>query len=345
MTDSLWLVRMRLGTVLVLAGIASNLSAQTITTFDAAGSADTEPAAINSRGQITGRYVDASSQSHGFLRECGGALIPFDVPSSTNTQPAAMNARGQITGYYADSSSALHGFLRERDGTFTVIDVPDSFDDGIQWHTYETAGTAINPAGQVTGYYSQTSVPAFLLRVQGFLRSSDGTLTTFGLGGRTYMTPTAINPIGQIVGSVHDDVGPTLAFLRDADGTLTIFTDHGDEMRFQDINPAGQIVGFGRVSGGFVRQPDGTITTINVPGSDLTHPDVINAPGRVAGSYSAFDGIPHGFLREGDGTFALFDVPGSSSTQPTGMNLSSQITGYYQDATGVHGFLRSGRRC
>jgi len=86
MTHSFGFARVRLGAVLVLVGIAWNLSAQTITTFDAPGSTDTEPAAINGRGQITGYYLDTNRASHGFLRECNGALTTIDVPGSTNNK-------------------------------------------------------------------------------------------------------------------------------------------------------------------------------------------------------------------------------------------------------------------
>ena len=50
----------------------------TITTFEVTGSPDTEPAAINPAGQITGSYQDANYVYHGFLRNTDGTITTFD---------------------------------------------------------------------------------------------------------------------------------------------------------------------------------------------------------------------------------------------------------------------------
>jgi hypothetical protein len=341
MTHFLWFLRIRLGAALVLV-IASNLSAQTITTFDVPGSTDTEPAAINAGGQVTGYYLDANLAFHGFMRDRDGTLIAIDVPDSTNTNATAINARGQITGYFLDASYATHGFLRERDGTFATFDVPDSDEGGVYWHTNETAGVAINRAGEVTGYYRQYTVPTSETRVQVFLRSSDGTFTTFGMGSGVDMRPTAINRKGQLVGTIffYDPPGPTTAFLRKADNTVSEFSDRSGATIFKDINPAGRIVGWGRTLGSFLMQPDGTVTTFDVANSILTFPNAINVSRQITGFYINADNSLHGFLRERHGTFTTFDAPDSSYTYPTDINPAGQITGYYQDANGVHGFLR-----
>ena len=54
--------------MVVVATLAPDGFAQTITTFDVPGATYTSPTAINPAGKITGAYYDASPVSHGFLR-------------------------------------------------------------------------------------------------------------------------------------------------------------------------------------------------------------------------------------------------------------------------------------
>src|SRR6266699_1373303 len=57
-----------------------------------------------------------------------------------------------------------------------------------------TVPRAINPAGQITGFYYGGG------GVHGFLRNTDGTITTFDITGATYTFATAINPTSKITG-------------------------------------------------------------------------------------------------------------------------------------------------
>jgi hypothetical protein len=85
------------------------------------------------------------------------------------------------------------------------------------------------------------------------------------------------------------------------------------------INAAGAIAGeFADASGmthGFLRAPDGTITTIDAPGVGTgdTVAVSINSSGAITGRYFDATG-EHGFLRDFDGTFTTIDPPGSIST-------------------------------
>src|SRR2546422_37705 len=72
-------------------------------------------------------------------------------------------------------------------------------------------------------------------------------------------------------------------------------------------------------SHGFLRAPDGTITTFDVPGagtgvSQGTCAQSINDSGAITGWYvdpKGTNGAIHGFLRAPDGTITTFDVPGA----------------------------------
>jgi hypothetical protein len=128
------------------------------------------------------------------------------------------------------------------------------------------------------------------------------------------------------------------------------------------INPAGQVTGGYRTADGaghgFLRQPDGTIISFDVPGAATgfnlgTTPQAIDPRGQIIGYYTtqaaACNGqclTYHGFLRQRNGTFITFDVPDAGSgdgqgTIPEAINPSGEITGFYLDATyNTHSFLR-----
>src|SRR3954452_10004261 len=91
---------------------------------------------------------------------------------------------------------------------------------------------------------------------------------------------------------------------------------------------------------GFMRAPDGTMTTIDVPGAVNSFGTSIDESGVVTGQYGTGDGNDHGFVRFGDGTFATFDAKGSITTVPLSIN-EGRITGFYDDANyAAHGFVR-----
>lgn len=117
-------------------------------------------------------------------------------------------------------------------------------------------------------------------------------------------------------------------FLRTPEGAITTFDAPGAGTgsgqgtfvsSIEGINPAGAISGGytddNNVLHGFVRDPDGTITTFNAPGagtnSQGTNCGGINPAGTSPGNYIDSSGVNHGFVRAVDGTIAEFDPPGS----------------------------------
>jgi uncharacterized membrane protein len=144
-------------------------------------------------------------------------------------------------------------------------------------------------------------------------------------------------------------------------GTFVTFDIPGSDLGIQQpdgINPSGAIAGVysavinqNSVLLGFLRAPDGTVTTIAPPGSTFTFVGSpffnnggppINPAGALAGYYFDASGAEHGFLRAPNGTFSTFDPLGSTSTFPSGINPEGAISGGYFDANSVlHGFLRA----
>lgn len=289
-----------------------------ITTFDAPDDTNgTYSQAINPAGAITGYYADVSGVNHGFLRAADGSITTFDVSeagtgSGQGTFPANINPAGEIAGSYVDASGVNHGFLRDPDGAVITFDVPGA-GTGSGQGTVPNFTDCLTPAGAVAGYYMDASGGN-----HGFVRASDGTITTFDVPGAVEGTGpfqgtkvAGINPAGTISGNWFDAKSATHGFLRAPDGTITKY----------DVPDAG--TGFGQ----------GTVGAS------------INPAGDLVSYWADANSVSHGYLRSPSGVITKFDVPGAGTgafqgTLPFDNNPSNSVTGFYVDANNVnHGFL------
>jgi hypothetical protein len=140
-----------------------------------------------------------------------------------------------------------------------------------------TTPQAINPAGAITGYYTDANNVA-----HGFLRTPHGKFTTFdapgaGTGSGQGTFPPSMNWEGAITGWYLDGANVYHGFLRAPDGTITTFDcPRAGNGAYQgtggeNINAAGWIAGdcedASNVDHGLLRAPDGTITTYDAPGA------------------------------------------------------------------------------
>ena len=202
---------------------------------------DSNPTAINSKGVVTGY-----SQFIGFVRAADGTITPFSVPGGTNTYAMAINGKGVIAGYdIAATDGSVHAFVRATDGTMAPIDVPGA--DG-------TIAQSIDSKGDIVGYsYGGAGH-------QGFLRTKNGTITSFRPQGCDVYTA-------------------SIAF----DGDIV-----------------GQCVDSSFVSHGYIRHPDGSLETYSAPGagnspSAGTYPAQIGPNGKSVGYYQDNGGVNHGY--------------------------------------------------
>ena len=240
------------------------------------------------------------------------SISTFDFPNSSYTHPTAINMKGEITGYYF-ATAAYHGFIRRSNGSFASFDVPMQ-PGGFPPNAFPMD---INNMGQITGFYALES------QLHSFLRQADGTIVKF--------LPSSSTTQSQLRAYAQSDL---------YDKPMC-----GGEDRWLafSINDVGQITGSGplttAVASGFLRAPDGSITSFDVapPGlSQRTCPQAINVWGQIAG----YDSSLTGFVRQRNGTVAQFSAPNASETIPTAINLFGAITGFYADSTGMHGFIR-----
>jgi len=300
--------------------------AQTIAVFDAPGAGTsflqgTVGLGITPAGAIAGAYIDANNVVHGFIRAPWGAFTTFDAPgagtvpgmqgcteSCQGTVPWGINPAGEITGQYIDVNNVAHCFVRSANGTITTCDVPAA-GTGPGQGSY---GESISPAGEILGTYSDASSVW-----HGFIRFRDGAIIVFDAPGA--------------------GTGP-------GQGTFVA--------TFSGITPAGEITGYyfdgSNVIHGYVRAPDGAITTFDAPDAGTgTYAVSINPKGQVTGAYADASGVDHGYLRSPDGTITSFDAPGAGTgpgegTSAANINPAGEIVGNYVDSSGVsHGFLRA----
>jgi len=115
------------------------------------------------------------------------------------------------------------------------------------------------------------------------------------------------------------------------------------------MNQAGEITGFYRdeaeFNHGFVREPDGTITSFDPVGSANTFSFGVNDSGATTGYY--FDIHDYGFIRDAQGNFVTFDasVGGSGfGTYPLAIGDGGEVVGSSRDqANENHSFLRDSK--
>ncbi|HWA88710.1 MAG TPA: hypothetical protein VG889_01655 [Rhizomicrobium sp.] len=233
------------------------------------------------------------------------------------------------------------------DPTITLFDAPGRPKaDG-------TVATAVNGAGDVTGYW----ITHTTRRIHGFIRMADGTFESFSIPPRTNETsPTAIDDSDTTIGNYRHgrtDIG----FVRTQAGTVASI-DFGKRVKNTGVS-AEAIASDGTVTGwylqnkryhSFVRAPDGAITKFragpNSSSFDGTVAKAITPSGVIAGYYSSNDDVAHGFIRAADGKIKLFDAPGAGTRTGAGtfaaaMNASGAIAGATRDDNlAWHGFVR-----
>jgi len=261
----------------------------------------------------------------------GYEFITVDLPNGL--MPGAfmapgvggINDRGWIVGAYQTTSFGLSQAFLDTGRTFTTI-------GGL-------AANGVNNRGTIVGIYTFGGI----VEVRGFIYRNGKSTTIDALpglpGSGTVVHPEGISNNGVIVGwGAAAPMAPKHGFVRSAGGQITTLDLAGDTF-LTGVNDRGAIVGY--YSGGsFLRQPNGAVSPIQVPGASQTFVNAINDRGEVVGYYqmTASATATHGFVLDKEG-FVTIDVPGASSTMVTGINNHGELVGRFDDAKGAHVFL------
>jgi hypothetical protein len=176
----------------------------------------TFPLSINADGMIVGYYVIAVKtptkfilEFHGFTRTPDGKLTAYDVPDASSTFLDSINDKGDIAGNYYDSKDTSHGFLLTANGSLSRFDVPGA-GPGHPGNPKGTFVVGMSPSRVITGGYNNSQSRFG----HGYLRSRDGTITTFDFPGAGNAAPVGINANCVIAGSYSDAKGTSHGFLR-----------------------------------------------------------------------------------------------------------------------------------
>jgi hypothetical protein len=342
---------------------------QQIITFDAPGAGTTAfqgtvPLVIGDSGEIAGYFIDSNNVFHGFIRSANGKFTIFDVPGAgtgylQGTKPSGLGDDGKVVGYYYDDNYVYHGFLRDADGAIITIDAPNAGTAPNQG----TNVTSINKDGESAGYIQDSNSV-----YHSFVRSRSGKFTLFdapnaGTGskqGTVVLYEGGLNSRGDTCGFYFDSNSNVFPFIREPSGAIISFDPLESTLTFATwINDAGITVGCALTDDscdGFIRKPDGALTTFYVPYPNLgpagTQPNAISSSGVITGLFGDSNSITHGFVRSADGVFSKFDAPGAGSvpgsyqgTTPESINSAGEIVGYLVDSSQVnHGFVRAAER-
>ena len=206
----------------------------TFATWSVPGECDASPAtgcygsaafSINLFGTAAGGYEDNSGnfREHGLLRSADGKLTTYEVPGAGTglyqgtgcpgcSHP--LNLFGAVAGFYIDGNNVVHGYLRSRAGEITTFDAPGEGPQGLG--CYADCQLDLNDFGAITGYYLDANNV-----YHGFLRSPEGTFTTFEAPGADTTAgnfngtfPISINDWGVITGYYIDANNVLHGFLR-----------------------------------------------------------------------------------------------------------------------------------
>jgi hypothetical protein len=273
----------------------------------------------------------------------------FSVPGSTTLSVDGINDQGVVVGSYtiplpSGATGATKGFIRSASGQLTTIVDPQ--DMGGSNHGF-TRAIGINVEGVVVGDYFNTVAGAY----EG-LFDRNGMFTSFVFPGLPEYSSTSILGI--------NDLGDFCGYYAAATSGTPIFTGYlsqqGQPASFlvsNSINTyafkindfdftAGYYQDAASVFHGFVRDPRGNISMVDVPGASKTANqgtllEGINNFGWVSGHFYDSSGNEHGFVGVPNGSswaFFQIDVPGAVQTQGAGLNDFGAVAGHYVTSSG-----------
>ena len=253
----------------------------------------------------------------------------IEVPGVDFLEVAASNDFGD----YAGNTRSPNG---EKTIGFTLIDdVFSTYDFPGSQNTYFYA---LGNKGNAAGHYKDSNgLYHGVILENGELRQYDfpGAAEThiYGISDET----------GALSGNIVDEAGVTRAFSGDL-----IITFPGAVTTYGDfVNAAGAVVGsYVDADGmphGFIRNPDGSFTTIDLPempNLQFLFVNTITDAGVIGFRAKAVNDILRSYILLPDGTLYEVRLPGSVSTVVRNVNQDGSIIGYYDLPDGRrHGFL------
>ena len=253
----------------------------------------------------------------------------IEVPGVDFLEVAASNDFGDYAGNTRSPDGEKTIGFTLIDGIFTTYDFPGSVN--TFFYALDNTGKAAGHYKDIDGLYHGVILEGGKLRQYDFPGAAETHI--YGISDET----------GALSGNIVDAAGITHAFS----GELTI-TFPGAVNTYGDfVNAAGAVVGsYIDADGmfhGFIRNPDGSFTTIDLPEMPnlrFLFVNTITDFGVVGFRARAANDILRSYILMPDGTLYEVRVPGSVITVVRNVNQDGSIVGYYDLADGRrHGFL------
>ena len=253
----------------------------------------------------------------------------IEVPGVDFLEVTASNDFGDYAGNTRSPDGEKRIGFTLIDGVFTTYDFPGSLN---------TFFYAFDNAGKAAGHYKGTD------ELYHGVIMEDGELTQYDFPGavETFIYGLS-DETGALSGNIVDAAGVTRAFSGDLAITFPgAVTTYGDF-----VNAAGAVVGSyidaDGMPHGFIRHPDGSFTTIDVPempNLEFLFVNTITDFGVIGFRAKAVNDILRSYILLPDGILYEVRLPGSVNTVVRNVNQDGSIIGYYDLADGRrHGFL------
>ncbi len=242
----------------------------------------------------------------------------IEVPGVDFLEVAASNDFGDYAGNTRSSDGEKTIGFTLIDGVFKTYDFPGAL---------KTNFYALDNAGKAAGHYKGTD------GLYHGVIMEDGELTQYDFPDAVQTFIFGISDeTGALSGNIVDESGVTRAFS----GELTI-TFPGAVKTYGDfVNAAGVVVGsYVDADGmphGFMRNPDGSFITIDIPATPelrFLFVNAINDVGVIVFRAMAVDDIQRSYILLPGGTFQELRVPDSVNTVVRNINQDGSIIGYY----------------
>ena len=253
----------------------------------------------------------------------------IEVPGVDFLEVAASNDFGDYAGNTRSPDGEKTIGFTLIDGVFTTYDFPGSLK--TFFYALDNTGKAAGHYKDIDGLYHGVILEGGELRQYDFPGAAETHI--YGISDET----------GALSGNIVDEAGVTHAFS----GDLTI-TFPGAVNTYGDfVNAAGAVVGsYIDADGmfhGFIRNPDGSFNTIDLPempNLEFLFVNTITDFGAVGFRAKAANDILRSYILMPDGTLYEVRIPGSVITVVRNVNQDGSIVGYYDLADGRrHGFL------
>ena len=244
--------------------------------------------------------------AYGLLQAAPIPTYRFEIiqPPGTSGSATALNNSGAVLVSVGEDTYVF------RNGRYTLLKDP---------HGNSVGGLGINTRGTIVGFTTDAenrdAVPFVLTRSGDFITSGfpDGLFAT------------GINDRGDIVGG-----GFGGSFIRYVNGAVETFQYQSDPNTYayaiNNRRQAAVQIWKPFWTDSYIREPDGTFTYVDIPGSIDTQVFGINDFGDVSGGMTDDSGA-HGFVRHWYGAVSILDVPGARATSVWGINDWGQVAG------------------